>query len=83
MREIKLMMHFPMHRWVGYWERNILLLIQCRILSVVKTILKINRQYEQYFSYVVAVSFIGGRNGSTRRKPPTCRKSLTNFITEC
>jgi hypothetical protein len=29
----------------------------------------------------VAVSFIGGRNRSTRRKPPTCRKSLTNFIT--
>jgi len=26
----------------------------------------------------VAVSFIGGGN---RRKPPICRKSLTNFIT--
>jgi hypothetical protein len=26
----------------------------------------------------MAVSYIGGRN---RRKPPTCRKSLTNFIT--
>jgi hypothetical protein len=24
----------------------------------------------------VAVSFIGGGNPSTRRKPPTCRKSL-------
>jgi len=30
------------------------------------------------FSYIVAVSFIGGGN---QRKPPTCRKSLTNFIT--
>ena len=30
---------------------------------------------------VVTVSFIGGGNRSTRRKPPTCRKSLTNFIT--
>jgi len=29
----------------------------------------------------VAVSFIGGGSWSTRRKPPTCRKSLTNFIT--
>ena len=29
----------------------------------------------------MAVSFIGGGNRSTRRKPPTCRKSLTNFIT--
>ena len=27
------------------------------------------------------VSFIGGGNRSTWRKPPTCRKSLTNFIT--
>jgi len=26
--------------------------------------------------YIVAVSFIGGVNRSTRRKPPTCRKSL-------
>jgi hypothetical protein len=33
------------------------------------------------FSYIVAVSFIGGRNCRIRRKQPTCRKSLTNFIT--
>jgi hypothetical protein len=26
-------------------------------------------------------SFIGGGNQSTQRKPLTCRKSLTNFIT--
>jgi len=25
-------------------------------------------------------SFIGGGNRSTRRKPPTCRKLLINFI---
>jgi hypothetical protein len=31
--------------------------------------------FKQYFNYI---SFIGGGN---RRKPPTCRKSLTNFIT--
>jgi hypothetical protein len=31
--------------------------------------------------YIAAVSFIGGGNCSNRRKPPTCRKSLTNFIT--
>jgi len=29
----------------------------------------------------VAVSFIGGENRRTRRKPPGCRKSLPNFIT--
>jgi len=27
--------------------------------------------------------FIGGGTRSTRRKPPTCRKSLTIFITQC
>ena len=34
--------------------------------------------FQQYFSYIVAISFIGGWN---RRKSPTCLKSLTNFIT--
>ena len=29
----------------------------------------------------MAVGFIGGGNRRTRRKPPTCRKSLTLFIT--
>ena len=33
-----------------------------------------------YISYIVAVSFIGGGNQSMRRKPLTCRKSLTNLI---
>ena len=28
-----------------------------------------------------SISFIGGGNRSTRRKPPTCHKSLTNFMT--
>ena len=32
---------------------------------------------QQYFSNIVAVSFIGGGNRST------CRKPLTNFITQC
>ena len=34
--------------------------------------------FQQYFSYIVEVSFIG-----TRRKPLTCRKSLTNLISQC
>ena len=29
-----------------------------------------------YYSYIVAGSFIGGGNWSTQRKQPTCRKSL-------
>jgi hypothetical protein len=28
---------------------------------------------------IVAISFIGGGNESTQRKPPTCRKVLTNL----
>ena len=34
--------------------------------------------FQQYFCYFVAISFIGGGN---QRKPLTCRKTLTNFIT--
>jgi hypothetical protein len=37
--------------------------------------------FQQYFSYIVAVSFIGGENLSTRIKPLTYLNSLTNFIT--
>jgi hypothetical protein len=39
------------------------------------------RHFQQYFSYIVAVSFIGGGSQGTWRKPPTCGKSLTNFTT--
>jgi hypothetical protein len=34
-----------------------------------------------FLGYNMAVSFIGGENRSSRRKQPTCRNSLTNFIT--
>ena len=37
--------------------------------------------FQQYFSYIVADSFIGGGNQSTWGKIQTCCKSLTNFIT--
>ena len=37
-------------------------------------------EFQQYFSYIVAVSLIDGGNRSTRRKPQTCRKSLTNIV---
>jgi hypothetical protein len=45
------------------------------------TIFGVQRHFQQYFSYIDAVSFIGGGNRHIRRKTPTCRKSLTNFIT--
>ena len=34
-------------------------------------------------TYIFGVSFIGGGNRITWRKPPTCHKSLTNFLTYC
>jgi hypothetical protein len=34
-----------------------------------------------FSSYIVVVSFIGGGNRSTQRKPLACYKSLTNLIT--
>jgi hypothetical protein len=33
------------------------------------------RHFQQYSSYIVVVSFIGGGNQSTRRKSSTCHKS--------
>jgi hypothetical protein len=39
----------------------------------------VERHFQQCFIYIVAVSFIGGENRSTRRKPLTCCKSLTNY----
>jgi hypothetical protein len=32
-----------------------------------------NTTFQQYFTYILAVSFIGGGNRNTHRKPPTCR----------
>jgi len=40
----------------------------------------VEHQFQQYFSYIVAVSFIGGVIRFTRRQPPICRKLLTNLI---
>ena len=38
----------------------------------------IYHRFQQYFCYIVGVRFNGGEH---RRKPPTCCKSLINFIT--
>jgi hypothetical protein len=37
--------------------------------------------FQQYFSYIMAVSFIDGGNQNNWRIPITGRKSLTNLIT--
>jgi hypothetical protein len=54
------------------YAKHVLFLFLC--LMVFNATLK-------YFNYIVVVSFIGRGNRRTRRKPPNCRKSLTNFIT--
>jgi hypothetical protein len=37
------------------------------------------RHFQQYFSYIMATSFSGGRSQSTRREPPTMGKQLVNL----
>jgi hypothetical protein len=37
--------------------------------------------FQQYFSYIMATSFSGGRSRNTRREAPTMGKQLVNFIT--
>jgi hypothetical protein len=64
--------------------QRLLIVLLCIILYACLYVYLFNglyRHFQQYYSYIVAVSFIGGGNRRTRIKPPTCRKSLTNFIT--
>jgi len=37
--------------------------------------------FQQYFSYIMATSFSGGRSRSTQREPPTMGKQMVNFMT--
>ena len=39
------------------------------------------RHFQQYFNYIMATSFSGGRSRRTRREPLTMGKQLVNFIT--
>jgi hypothetical protein len=41
----------------------------------------VERHFQQYFSYIMAISFSGGRSRSKWREPPTIVKQLANFIT--
>ena len=60
------------------WEReNVVGLNQ--LVDLIRFI--IQHHYQQYCSYIMAASFIGGRSRSTRRESPTMGKQLVNFIT--
>jgi hypothetical protein len=41
----------------------------------------VSHHFQQYFSYIMATGFSGGRSRSTRRELPTMGKQLVNFIT--
>ena len=48
--------------------------------GVIGLVYGVKRRFQQSFNDIVAVSFIGGGNRSTRRKLLTCSKSQTHFI---
>jgi hypothetical protein len=50
------------------------------LLQVTVRVMMFNATFNNIY-HIVVVSFIGGGNRSTRRKPATSRKSLTNIIT--
>jgi hypothetical protein len=45
-----------------------------------KVVYGVYRHFQQYFSYIVVVNFIGGGNQSTWRKRPTCLKLVTDKL---
>jgi hypothetical protein len=51
------------------------------INDLIDLIFGVWRHFQQYFSYIMAASFSGGRSRSTRREPSTMGKQLVNFIT--
>jgi hypothetical protein len=57
------------------WTDEALFLIDLFLFLVFK------RHFQQYFSYIMATSFSGGRRRSTRREPPIMGEQLINFIT--
>jgi hypothetical protein len=59
-------------------EKECILINVCLSSKYIYQHLFIYLSIKQHYS---GISFIGGGNQSIRRKPPTCSKSLTNFIT--
>ena len=79
--------HFVLHHWqdvLTSTSHNIV----CWWLVIGSTVSSQNEThrhdiFQQYFNYIVAVSFIVWGNRSTRWTPPTFCILLTNFITSC
>jgi hypothetical protein len=78
-----------LHHWCGFLQKvchptkNISILVVCSILVLSpKMLFEVRVSFtnlQQYLSYIMAVSFIGGENPSTMKKTLTCCESLTNF----
>jgi hypothetical protein len=62
------------YHWITATTAHQIWRVRVMVLNDTFNILVISWRYS-------LVGFIGGGNRSTQRKPPTCRKSLTNFIT--
>jgi hypothetical protein len=58
---------------------KVMLILLTNILWV--SVMVFNATFNIYFSYIMAVCFIGGGNQSTLRRPSTFRMSLTHIIT--
>jgi hypothetical protein len=52
-----------------------------KVMGVKVIVFNVNNLFNNISVILWAVSFLGGGNRSTHRKPLTCLKSLTNFIT--
>ena len=53
---------------------------QCGFFCFLNLNFGVQRHFQQYFSYIMATSFSGGRNRSTRKEPPIMGKQLVSFI---
>jgi hypothetical protein len=73
--------HSYSHKHCNYLSEWLLLSGKWAIFQLCHCSMFVCLFVQQHFSYIVAVSFIGEGNRRTRRKPPICRKSLTNFNT--
>jgi hypothetical protein len=58
-------------------ERNVYVTEYGTALTPILPIL----HFQQYFSYIMAISFSGGGSRNIHREPPTLGKQLVNFIT--
>jgi len=65
--------------WI--WHRTTNFIIHTNFIWIYVLIFGVLRHFQQFFSYIMATSFSGGRSRSTRREPPTMGKQLVNFIT--